>query len=251
MLHHRPDLKRHRRLGGQPSSDACVEDRIRELKNSGLSKLPFSDFDANQAWLELALTAHTLTAWTQALLLDGEHAIAEPKRLRYRLWHVARKLTRHARRSTLHLPPGLAVGRGDDARVQTPRRAPRRRLTRAPPPAHSPTATTAYPARSPLRQTTWRGPHERSEAPKLLRASELTIRFTRRSRRSRDPNRSHDHPTTPTDESRLAVGVPEVQRDLFERSLLIIAERCEDVALDALAQGGRLGEQSHPRRREL
>jgi hypothetical protein len=84
---------------------ACVEDRICELKNTGLSKLPFSDFDANQAWLELALTAHTLTAGTQALLLDGEHAIAEPKRLRYRLWHVAGKLTRHARASTLHLPP--------------------------------------------------------------------------------------------------------------------------------------------------
>jgi len=36
--------------------------------------------------------------------LDGEHAIAEPKRLRYRLWHVAAKLPRPARRSTLHLP---------------------------------------------------------------------------------------------------------------------------------------------------
>ncbi|MDX6573792.1 MAG: hypothetical protein QOC86_2948 [Gaiellales bacterium] len=83
---------------------ACVEDRISELKNTGLSKLPFGDFEPNQAWLELALTAHTLTAWTQALLLDGEHAIAEPKRLRYRLLHVAAKLTRHARRSTLHLP---------------------------------------------------------------------------------------------------------------------------------------------------
>ena len=88
----------------QHRQHACVEDRISELKNTGLSKLPFSDFEANEAWLELALTAHTLTAWTQALLLDGEHAIAEPKRLRYRLWHVAGKLTRHARRSTLHLP---------------------------------------------------------------------------------------------------------------------------------------------------
>jgi len=88
----------------QHRQHACVEDRISELKNTGLSKLPFGDFEPNQAWLELALTAHTLTAWTQALLLDGEHAIAEPKRLRYRLWHVAAKLTRHARRSTLHLP---------------------------------------------------------------------------------------------------------------------------------------------------
>ncbi len=83
---------------------ACVEDRISELKNTGLSKLPFGEFEPNEAWLELALTAHTLTAWTQALLLDGEHAVCEPKRLRYRLLHVAGKLARHARRHTLHLP---------------------------------------------------------------------------------------------------------------------------------------------------
>jgi hypothetical protein len=48
----------------------------------------------------------TLTAWAQALLLDGKHAACEPKRLRYRLWHVAGKLTRHRRRHTLHLPAG-------------------------------------------------------------------------------------------------------------------------------------------------
>ncbi len=83
---------------------ACVEDRIAELKNTGLQNLPFGDFEPNEAWLELALTAHTLTAWTQTLLLDGEHAVCEPKRLRYRLLHVAGKLTRHARRTILHLP---------------------------------------------------------------------------------------------------------------------------------------------------
>ncbi len=102
-------------LTDQPGSDiamlevchrqhACVEDRISELKNTGLSNLPFADFEPNQAWFELALTAHALTAWAQALLLDGEHAVCEPKRLRYRLWHVAAKLTRHARRHILHLP---------------------------------------------------------------------------------------------------------------------------------------------------
>ena len=84
---------------------ACVEDRIGELKNTGLQNLPFGDFEPNEAWLELALTAHALTAWTQALLLDGEHQLCAPKRLRYRLLHVAGKLTRHARRTTLHLPP--------------------------------------------------------------------------------------------------------------------------------------------------
>lgn len=42
--------------------------------------------------------------WTQQLLLDGPHEIAEPRRLRYRILHVAGLITRHSRRSTLHLP---------------------------------------------------------------------------------------------------------------------------------------------------
>jgi hypothetical protein len=73
-------------------------------KSTGLSNLPFSAFAPNQAWLEAALVSHELTAWTQLLLFDGEHAVCEPKRLRYRLLHVAGRLTRHARQLTLHLP---------------------------------------------------------------------------------------------------------------------------------------------------
>ena len=42
--------------------------------------------------------------FTQQLTLDGEHQSCEPKRLRYRILHVAGQLTRHARRFTLHLP---------------------------------------------------------------------------------------------------------------------------------------------------
>jgi Transposase DDE domain group 1 len=49
------------------------------------------------------LTACDLLAWTQMLLLDGELATAEPKRLRYRLLHVAARLTRTARRTRLHI----------------------------------------------------------------------------------------------------------------------------------------------------
>ena len=91
-------------LEARHRAHAIVEDRVRELKSTGLSNLPFSAFEANQAWLEAALCAHDLTVWTQLLLFDGEHAIYEPKRLRYRLLHVAGKLTRHARQLTLHLP---------------------------------------------------------------------------------------------------------------------------------------------------
>jgi hypothetical protein len=83
---------------------AIVEDRVRALKSTGLSNLPFSAFAANQAWLEAALVAHDITVWAQQLLFDGDHQRCEPKRLRYRLLHVAARLTRHARRLTLHLP---------------------------------------------------------------------------------------------------------------------------------------------------
>jgi hypothetical protein len=91
-------------LEARHRAHAIVEDRVRELKSTGLGNLPFSAFQPNQAWLEAALVAHDLTVWTQLLLFDGEHAACEPKRLRYRLLHVAGKLTRHARQLTLHLP---------------------------------------------------------------------------------------------------------------------------------------------------
>jgi hypothetical protein len=83
---------------------AQVEDRVKTLKATGAGYLPFHSFEANAAWLELALAAHDITVWTQLLTLDGEHQLCEPKRLRYRILHVAGHLTRHARRVTLHLP---------------------------------------------------------------------------------------------------------------------------------------------------
>jgi hypothetical protein len=84
---------------------ASCEDRIRCGKDTGLANFPFRAFEANAAWLELVLIGQDLLVWTQRLLLAGtELARCEPKRLRYRLLHVAARLTRHARRLFLHLP---------------------------------------------------------------------------------------------------------------------------------------------------
>jgi hypothetical protein len=44
----------------------------------------------------LVLAACDLMTWTQALLLDGELAVAEPKTLRYRLCHMAARVPGHA-----------------------------------------------------------------------------------------------------------------------------------------------------------
>jgi Transposase DDE domain group 1 len=82
---------------------ARVEDRIRAAKATGLANLPFDLWRRNAAWLELVLMAQDLTVWAQALLLDGALALAEPKTLRYRLWHVAARIVRHARRTILRL----------------------------------------------------------------------------------------------------------------------------------------------------
>jgi Transposase DDE domain group 1 len=95
-----PDLAR---LELRHRQRARVEDRIRAAKATGLSNLPFDRWRRNAVWLELILAAQDLTVWTQALLLDGPLAVAEPKTLRYRLLHVAARLVRHARRRILRL----------------------------------------------------------------------------------------------------------------------------------------------------
>lgn len=90
-------------LEARHRAHARVEDRIRTGKDTGFGRFPSRVFAINQAWLELALTAIDLLAWTQHLLLDGELATAEPKKLRYRLLHVAGRITRTARQTRLRI----------------------------------------------------------------------------------------------------------------------------------------------------
>jgi hypothetical protein len=82
---------------------ARVEDRIRTGKDCGFGRFPSRQFAINAAWLELALTGIDLTSWTQLLLLDGELAAAEPRKLRYRLLHTAARIVRTGRRILLRI----------------------------------------------------------------------------------------------------------------------------------------------------
>ena len=96
---------RIRRLEQLHRQRAAVEDAIRCAKDSGLRNLPFRGFEPNAVWLELVLCGQDLIRWTQRLLLANTPARRwEPKRLRYRLLHLAGRITRHARRTRLHLP---------------------------------------------------------------------------------------------------------------------------------------------------
>jgi hypothetical protein len=82
---------------------AEVENAIRDLKYGvGLNHLPSGRFPANGAWLAVGVIAHNLARWTARLGL-GE-GIVTTKTLRRRLFGLGGRLTRSARRLTLHLP---------------------------------------------------------------------------------------------------------------------------------------------------
>jgi hypothetical protein len=82
---------------------AHVEDHIRNDKDTGMRNLPFKEFEHNRVWLAIVQIAHDLIIWMKRLLLTGKLARCEPKRLRYRILHVAGRLAFHARAATLRL----------------------------------------------------------------------------------------------------------------------------------------------------
>ena len=82
---------------------AEIENAIRDLKYGvGLNHLPSGRFPANGAWLAVQAIAHNLARWTTRIGL-GE-PVATTKTLRRRFFSLAGRLTRSARRLTLHLP---------------------------------------------------------------------------------------------------------------------------------------------------
>jgi len=83
---------------------AEIENAIRDLKYGvGLNHLPSGKFAANGAWLAVQVMAHNLARWTGRLGLGA--GIVTTKTLRRRLFALAGRLTRSARRWRLHLPP--------------------------------------------------------------------------------------------------------------------------------------------------
>ena len=93
MLELEADHRRH----------AEIENAIRDLKYGvGLNHLPSGRFAAaNGAWLAVQVMAHNLARWTARIGL-GEQ-IVTTKTLRRRFFGLAGRITRSARRLTLHL----------------------------------------------------------------------------------------------------------------------------------------------------
>lgn len=84
---------------------ARVEDRIRQAKAAGLANLPCHDFHSNAAWLEIVLAAADLVAWAQLIGFTDtpELARCEINAFRYRVLHVAARITRGARQLRLRI----------------------------------------------------------------------------------------------------------------------------------------------------
>ena len=89
---------RHRR-------HARVEDRIRQAKAAGLKNLPCKEVGENNAWLELVLAAADLVCWSKLICFsdDEELARCEIAAFRYRILHMAARLTRSGRVTSLRL----------------------------------------------------------------------------------------------------------------------------------------------------
>ncbi len=84
---------------------ARVEDRIRQAKATGLRNLPCHGWDENVAWLETVLAALDLVCWTKLICFTDQPDLArcEIAAFRYRVLHVAARITRGARQVRLRI----------------------------------------------------------------------------------------------------------------------------------------------------
>jgi hypothetical protein len=98
------DWDAERLLRWQREKQGTVEHAHGVLQN-GLAAgvLPCGRFGANAAWWRLNVIAHNLLSFLQTLALPPALADARPKSLRFRLLHIAGRVTRSAHRLVVHL----------------------------------------------------------------------------------------------------------------------------------------------------
>ena len=87
----------------RPIGSLCESAHAGILQDAPGTRIPQpSSFAANGAWLAIQVMAHNLARWTARIGL-GEQVVTT-KTLRRRFFSLAGRLTRSARRLTLHLP---------------------------------------------------------------------------------------------------------------------------------------------------
>ncbi len=85
---------------------AHVESHIQRLKESGLCRFPFTNFEANSNWLMSVALSADLVRWFQLLCLKGSWKDARPKSLRWEIFHAPGRLVYRSRRRIVRLLDG-------------------------------------------------------------------------------------------------------------------------------------------------
>lgn len=85
---------------------AHVESHIQRLKESGLCRFPFTNFEANANWLMTVALSADLVRWFQLLCLNGSWKEARPKALRWEIFHAPGRLVYRSRRRIVRLLDG-------------------------------------------------------------------------------------------------------------------------------------------------
>jgi len=87
-------------------SHAHVENHIARLKASGLERFPFTDLNANTAWLQLVCWSADLVRWFQLICCHGTIASAAPKTMRWRFWHAPARVVTRSRQRVIRIIDG-------------------------------------------------------------------------------------------------------------------------------------------------
>lgn len=85
---------------------AHVEQHIQRLKDSGLSRFPFTDFDTNAAWMTAVMLAADLVRWYQLICLPEPWRDARPKTLRWAIFSAPGRIIHTARQRIVRLIAG-------------------------------------------------------------------------------------------------------------------------------------------------
>ena len=95
-----------RELDRTMRAHAHVEQHICRLKDSGLTRFPFTRFCANANWLMAVALSADLVRWFQLLCFDGPWQEARPKALRWGIFHAPGRLVHRARRRIVRIIDG-------------------------------------------------------------------------------------------------------------------------------------------------
>ena len=98
---------------------AHVERHIQRLKDSGLCRMPFANFEANATWMMAVAISADLVRWFQLLCLDGTWVDARPKAMRWGIFHAPGRLISRSRQRVVRIIDGWP---GTDALIEAYKR---------------------------------------------------------------------------------------------------------------------------------